>query len=144
MKKPRLTQSANKRKKSLIPTPNLLNKSDPNVLLSESYAAYFPKKCNKKLPKSPSKPNIFEKLSDEVIVKIFSYFNQTNLSRVSMVCHRFRRIGDHSSEIRVLRSTKSSSKTLQNLLYFMYMKSENPCICSFFRFSFQATLLFPL
>ena len=95
MKKPRFTQSANKRKKSLIPTPNLLNKSDPSVLLSESFAAYFPKKCNKNLPKSPTKPNIFEKLSDEVIVKIFSYISPFNLSRVSLVCHRFRRIGEH-------------------------------------------------
>ena len=95
MKKPRITQSANKLRKSLIPTPNLLNKSDPSVLLSESYSAYFPSKCNKKLPKSTSKPNRFEKLSDEVIVKIFSYFNHSNLSRVSLVCHRFRRIGEY-------------------------------------------------
>ena len=95
MKKPRITQSANKLRKSLIPTPNLLNKSDPSVLLSESFAAYFPKKCNKNLPKSPTKPNIFEKLSDEVIVKIFSYISHVNLSRVSLVCHRFRRIGEY-------------------------------------------------
>ena len=30
----------------------------------------------------------------------------------------------HSSEIRGLRSTKCSSKTLQNLLYFMYKKTH--------------------
>ena len=47
----------------------------------------------------------------------------------------------HSSEIRGLRSTKCSSKTLQNFLYFMYKKTH---VGSFFRFSFRATLLFPL
>ena len=33
-------------------------------------------------------------------------------------------ITNHSSEIRGLRSTKYSSKTLQNLLYFMYKKTH--------------------
>ena len=33
-------------------------------------------------------------------------------------------ISVHSSEIRGLRSTKFSSKTLQNLLYFMYKKTH--------------------
>ena len=46
----------------------------------------------------------------------------------------------HSSEIRGLCSTKCSSKTLQNLLYFMYDKAH----VVFFPFSFRATLLFPL
>ena len=32
--------------------------------------------------------------------------------------------GKHSSEIRGLRSTKCSSETLQNLLYFMYKKTH--------------------
>ena len=46
----------------------------------------------------------------------------------------------HSSEIRGLRSTKCSSETLQNLLYFMYKKTH----VVFFRFSFRATLYFYL
>ena len=45
----------------------------------------------------------------------------------------------HSSKIRGLRSMKCSSKTLQNLLYFMYKKTH----VVFFRFSFCATLLYP-
>ena len=47
----------------------------------------------------------------------------------------------HSSEIRGLRSRKCSSETIQNLLYFMYMKTH---IVFFFRFSFRATLYFYL
>ena len=43
----------------------------------------------------------------------------------------------HSSEIRGLRSTKRSSKMLQNLLYFMYKKTH-------IGFSFHATLHFYL
>ena len=46
----------------------------------------------------------------------------------------------HSSEMRGLRSTKCSSETLQNLLYFMYKKTH----VVFFRFSFRATLYFYL
>ena len=46
----------------------------------------------------------------------------------------------HSSEIRDLRSFKCSSKTLQNLLYFMYKKTH----VVFFRFLFRATLYFYL
>ena len=40
-----------------------------------------------------------------------------------------------------MRSTKCSSETLQNLLYFMYKKTH---VGSFFRFSFRATLYFYL
>ena len=46
----------------------------------------------------------------------------------------------HSSEINGLRSTKCSSETLQNLLYFMYKKTH----VVLFRFSFRATLYFYL
>ena len=49
-------------------------------------------------------------------------------------------ITSHSSEIRGLRSTKCSSETLQNLLYFMHKKTH----VVFFRFSFRATLYFYL
>ena len=45
----------------------------------------------------------------------------------------------HSSELRGLRSTKCSSETLQNLLYFMYQKTH-----VVFSFSFRATLYFYL
>ena len=38
----------------------------------------------------------------------------------------------HSSEIRGLRSTKCSSETLQNLLYFMYKKTHVVVFFSFF------------
>ena len=44
----------------------------------------------------------------------------------------------HSSEIRGLCLMKCPSETLQNLIYFLEYK--NPC--SFFRFSFRATLFF--
>ena len=52
------------------------------------------------------------------------------------------KLSKHSSEIRGLCSTKCSSEMLQNLLYFMYKKLENPC--RFFRFSLRATLYFYL
>ena len=39
-------------------------------------------------------------------------------------CNAFIRHSRHSSEIKGLRSTKCSSKTLQNLLYFMYKKTR--------------------
>ena len=94
IKRPRISQSGDARiKKSSIPTPNLLNKSHPS-LMSDSFAAYFPQKCNKTSePKIPTKPNAFNQLSDEVIVKIFSYLNHSSLARLSSTCHRFRRIG---------------------------------------------------
>ena len=44
----------------------------------------------------------------------------------------------HSSEIRALRSTLCPRETLQNLPYLMYKITP----CSFFRFSFRATLYF--
>ena len=46
----------------------------------------------------------------------------------------------HSSEIRGLRSTKCSSKTLQNLLYFMYKKTREV----FFVFHFVQLYIFTL
>ena len=46
----------------------------------------------------------------------------------------------HSSEIRGLRSTKCSSKTLQNLLYFMYKKTQ----VVFFLFHFVQLYIFTL
>ena len=96
IKRPRISQSGDARvKKSSIPTPNLLNKSDPS-LMSDSFRAYFPQKCNKTSePKIPTKPNAFDQLSDEVIVKIFSYLNHSSLARLSSTCHRFRRIGEY-------------------------------------------------
>ena len=45
----------------------------------------------------------------------------------------------HSSETRGLHSTKCSSKTHQNLLFYIYKNS-----CWFILFSFHITLLFPL
>ena len=45
----------------------------------------------------------------------------------------------HSSEIRGLHSTKCSSKTLQNLLYFMYKKTH----VVFFDFHFEQLYFFP-
>ena len=45
----------------------------------------------------------------------------------------------HSSEIRGLRSTKCSSETLQNLLYFMYKKTH----VVFFVFHFEQLSFFP-
>ena len=47
---------------------------------------------------------------------------------------------DHSSEIRGLCSTKCSSKTLQNLLYFMYKKTH----VVFFVFHFVQLYIFTL
>ena len=44
-------------------------------------------------------------------------------------------VSDHSSEIRGLRSTKCSSETLQNLLYFIYKKTH----VVFFVFHFVGT-----
>ena len=46
----------------------------------------------------------------------------------------------HSSEIRGLRSTKCSSKTLQKLLYFMYKKTH----VVFFVFHFVQLYIFTL
>ena len=46
----------------------------------------------------------------------------------------------HSSEIRGLRSTKCSSETLQNLLYFMYKKTQ----VVFFVFHFVQFYIFTL
>ena len=46
----------------------------------------------------------------------------------------------HSSEIRGLRSTKCSSETLQNLLYFMYKKTH----VVFFIFHFVQFYIFTL
>ena len=46
----------------------------------------------------------------------------------------------HSSEIRGLRSTKCSSETFQNLLYFMYKKTH--VVCSFFGFHFVQLYFF--
>ena len=45
----------------------------------------------------------------------------------------------HSSEIRGLRSTKCSSQTLQNLLYFMYKKTH----VVFFFLHFVQLFFFP-
>ena len=45
----------------------------------------------------------------------------------------------HSSQFLGLCSTKSSSETLQNLPYFICMKTQS----CFFRFSFRAILYFP-
>ena len=42
----------------------------------------------------------------------------------------------HSSEIRGLHSTKCSSETLQNLLYFMYKKTHVVFFCFLFLFHF--------
>ena len=47
----------------------------------------------------------------------------------------------HSSEIRGLRSTKCSSKTLQNLLYFTYVYKKTHVI--FFVFHFVQLYFFP-
>ena len=47
---------------------------------------------------------------------------------------------DHSSEIRGLRSTKCSSETLQNLLYFIYKKTH----VVFFVFHFVQLYIFTL
>ena len=49
-------------------------------------------------------------------------------------------ISGHSSEIRGLRSTKCSSETLQNLLYFMYKKIH----VVFFVFHFMQLYIFTL
>ena len=46
----------------------------------------------------------------------------------------------HSSQFQSLCSTKSSSKTLENLPYFICTKTQSCC----FRFSFRATLFFSL
>ena len=46
------------------------------------------------------------------------------------VLHTPKKNSAHSSEIRGLRSTKDSSETLQNLLYFMYKKTH--IVFSFF------------
>ena len=62
-----------------------------------------------------------------------------SINRASMSCEETPD-GMHSSEIRGLCSTKCSSETLLNLLYFMYQKTR----IVFFRFSFRATLYFYL
>ena len=49
-------------------------------------------------------------------------------------------VSSHSSEIRGLRSTKCSSETLQNLLYFMYKKTH----VVFFVFHFVQLYIFTL
>ena len=46
----------------------------------------------------------------------------------------------HFSQFQSLCSMKSSSKTLENLPYFIYTKTQS----CFFHFSFRATLCFPL
>ena len=50
--------------------------------------------------------------------------------RNSVVIESSKNVVCHTSEIRDLRSTKCSSKTLQNLLYFMYKKTH--VVFSFF------------
>ena len=94
-RRPRPSYSSSRRG-SDVPTPNLLlNKSEPSnsLAFSESFAAYFPKKCVKNEPKEPTEPNPFDRLSDELVVKIFSYFSHPVLTKVILVSKRFQRIG---------------------------------------------------
>ena len=86
-----------------VPTPILLNHSDPVrsgaggdtsalPLLSDSFADFFPRKFTKNNQKSNKlkiRPNPFETVSDEIIVKIFSYLNRQSLGRSAAVCQRY-------------------------------------------------------
>ena len=86
-----------------MPTPHLLNNSDPVRVgaggdstglpfLSESFNEFFPQKCskfNKKSSATKIRPNLYDKISDEIIVKIFSYLNRQSLGRSASVCQRY-------------------------------------------------------
>ena len=84
--------------------------------------------------------NFFQRIADDFSSQLDGYSVQYSDNDESTVSKNWKNSTNHSSEIRGLCSTKCSSETLQNLLYFMY--KENPR--SFFRFLFRATLLFPL
>ena len=101
-KKIRLSNSQEYGSKQYIPTPQLLNKSDPcksgaggdvaiPPFLSDSFNDYFPREQNKNNQRSNKTkilPNLFDKLSDEIIVKIFSYLNRQSLGRSASVSQR--------------------------------------------------------
>ena len=109
-RRPRPSYSSSRRS-SDVPTPNLLlNKSEPSnsLAFSESFAAYFPKKCVKNEPTEPTEPNPFDQLSDELVVKIFSYFSHAVLTKVFLVSKRFRRIG------KLLRSIAKERDSIMN------------------------------
>ena len=79
-----------------------------------------------------------------VVHSIFQKLHtSTNLGLVKcrrVADYRARALAAHSSEIRGLRSTKCSSETLQNLLYFMYKKTH----VVFFVFHFVQLYIFTL
>ena len=56
--------------------------------LTESFMEILPRKCGKSAVKR-TKNNLFQNLSDEVIVKIFSYLNRQSLGRTASVCQRY-------------------------------------------------------
>jgi len=105
-KKIKLSNSAEYASNNCIPTPHLLNNSDPVRVgaggdsaglpfLSESFNEFFPQKCskyNKKSSATKIRPNLYDKISDEIIVKVFSYLNRQSLGRSASVCQRFQRI----------------------------------------------------
>ena len=64
--------------------------------------------------------------------------DQRDIVQTGQFCAHF--APSHSSEIRGLRSTKCSSETLQNLLYFMYKKMH----VVFFVFYFMQLYIFTL
>ena len=102
-KKIKLSNSAEYASNNYIPTPHLLNNSDPVRVgaggdsaglpfLSESFNEFFPQKCskyNKKSSATKIRPNLYDKISDEIIVKVFSYLNRQSLGRSASVCQRY-------------------------------------------------------
>ena len=102
-KKIKISNSAEYTNEKYVPTPILLNHSDPVrsgaggdtsalPFLSDSFADFFPRKFTKNNQKSNKlkiRPNPFETLSDEIIVKIFSYLNRQSLGRSAAVSQRY-------------------------------------------------------
>ena len=68
------------------------------------------------------------------------YANESRHSEMLAAACAVGVVSFHSSEIRGLRSTKCSSETLQNLLYFMYKKTH----VVFFVFHFMHLYIFIL
>ena len=67
-------------------------------------------------------------VSKEFFVKMTKCRENGHFIDINLICGESDEEGEeniqHSSEIRGLRSTKCSSKTLPNLLYFMYKKTH--------------------
>ena len=79
-----------------------------------------------------------KELSNERRAKLDDALKLFMLNRQVHILHKKKKTASHFSEIRGLRSTKCSRKTLQNLLYFMYKKTH----VVFFSFFISCNFIF--